>query len=221
MEPGRIHEGTLVIAANAGQKLALRVRVDVRQPHEPFTRRLLRPFFAGALLALIYRLFLVGPADLYARVRAAGSLEAWFAGGASEEQFIKFFVQATWWLGTVAGFLLLVKHGSRWTDSFCGAIAGTVAGVAGAATLACVLLLGDAVPRALLLRSFTPGTVSMMLWVGVAALWWAVVGGVGSFVLRGFGGGLGGRVIAGFAAPLAWLLRFFGLARAAEYFVLA
>jgi hypothetical protein len=218
MEPGRIHEGALVIVANAGQKLALHVRVDVRQPHEPFTKRLLRPFFAGALLALIYRLLLVGPADLYARVKAAGTLEAWLTGGGGEEQFIKFFVLATWWLGTVGGFLLLVKHGSRWSDSFCGAIAGTVAGVTGAATLACLLLIGDAVPRSLLLRYF--GT-STLVWIALASLWWAALGGVGSFVLRGFAGGFGGRIVAGVAAPLSWLLRVFGLERAAEYFVLA
>jgi hypothetical protein len=62
LEPNQTHLGTVRITANAGQCLVLRVRVDVRRPHEPFTRRLLRPFFAGALLALLFRLLAVGPA---------------------------------------------------------------------------------------------------------------------------------------------------------------
>jgi hypothetical protein len=44
LEPDRVHEGTLMIVANAGQRLAVRVRVEVRRPDEPLTRRLLRPF---------------------------------------------------------------------------------------------------------------------------------------------------------------------------------
>src|SRR3712207_7146355 len=47
--------------------------VDVRRRHLPFTRRLLRPFFLGAVLGLLYRLVLALPADLFARVLAAGS----------------------------------------------------------------------------------------------------------------------------------------------------
>lgn len=43
LEPG-IHAGTLHLLANAGQRLSLCVRVEVHRPHEPFTRRLLRPF---------------------------------------------------------------------------------------------------------------------------------------------------------------------------------
>jgi hypothetical protein len=40
LEPDQLHEGTLVIVANAGQRLAVRVRADVRRPEEPLTRRL-------------------------------------------------------------------------------------------------------------------------------------------------------------------------------------
>src|SRR5262249_14422147 len=52
MDAGGSHQGTIHIVANAGQKLSVRVQVDCERPHEPFTRRLLRPFFVGALLAL-------------------------------------------------------------------------------------------------------------------------------------------------------------------------
>jgi hypothetical protein len=44
LEPDRVHEGTLTVVANAGQRLAVRVRVEVRRPDKPLTRRLLRPF---------------------------------------------------------------------------------------------------------------------------------------------------------------------------------
>jgi hypothetical protein len=44
MEPGRIHEGVLQITANGGQEFSVLVRVDVRRPHEPWTRKILKPF---------------------------------------------------------------------------------------------------------------------------------------------------------------------------------
>lgn len=44
MEPGRVHEGVLEITANGGQERTVLVRVDVRRPHEPWTRKLLKPF---------------------------------------------------------------------------------------------------------------------------------------------------------------------------------
>ena len=44
MEKNQVHEGTVQLIANAGQKLSVRVVVAVRQPQESFTRRLLRPF---------------------------------------------------------------------------------------------------------------------------------------------------------------------------------
>src|SRR5262249_10280923 len=44
MDAGGLHQGTIHIVANAGQKLAVRVQVQCERPHEPFTRRLLRPF---------------------------------------------------------------------------------------------------------------------------------------------------------------------------------
>ena len=40
MPPGRTHEATLQVAGNAGQKLTLRIEVDVDRPKEALTRRL-------------------------------------------------------------------------------------------------------------------------------------------------------------------------------------
>src|SRR5207244_7082734 len=84
MEGNRVHEGTVQLIANAGQKLSVRVVVDVRQPREHLARRLLRPLFVVTLLFLMFRVLLVPPADLLARVAAAdagptprGSLDRW------------------------------------------------------------------------------------------------------------------------------------------------
>ena len=57
MADNQIHEGTVQLIANAGQKLSVRVLVDVRRPQQPFTRRLLRPFFVVTLVFLLLRYF--------------------------------------------------------------------------------------------------------------------------------------------------------------------
>lgn len=44
LEPGRAYEAVLELEANGGQILQVLVRVDVRRPYEPATRKLLRPF---------------------------------------------------------------------------------------------------------------------------------------------------------------------------------
>ncbi|HVK14714.1 MAG TPA: hypothetical protein VM597_38610, partial [Gemmataceae bacterium] len=44
MEPGRVYEGVLQITANGGQEFAVLVRADVRRPHEPWTRKIMKPF---------------------------------------------------------------------------------------------------------------------------------------------------------------------------------
>src|SRR5438045_8003599 len=118
MEPGRSGLETVRVIANAGQTLTLRVLAEVSRPHEPFTRRLLRPFLAGAILALVFRLLLAGPADVYARVLAggptSGSLQSWSQSPIIDSAFVKHFVLATWWIGAVAGTVLLWRRGSRW-----------------------------------------------------------------------------------------------------------
>jgi hypothetical protein len=44
LEPGQAYEATVQLLANAGQRLAARVRVEVVRPQDPLTRRLFRPF---------------------------------------------------------------------------------------------------------------------------------------------------------------------------------
>jgi hypothetical protein len=44
MEPGRTHEGVLQLTVNGGVEHAVLIRVDVRRPYEPWTRKILKPF---------------------------------------------------------------------------------------------------------------------------------------------------------------------------------
>jgi hypothetical protein len=201
---GAAHEGRLQVAANAGQQLTVRVRVEVEgaafaelarprverppeKPPEPEAPRVRRPFVAGALTGLLLRLFLAVPGDLYARVVAAppgptpaGGFATWLEPPVIDGAFVRPIVLTTWWLGAVVGFLLLRRRGGRPADTLGGLIAGAVFGLVGSATLACLLPALDAVPRGLwglLGRPGGPAWVWTPLWVGLAAGWWALVGG--------------------------------------------
>ena len=156
LEPNRVHTGSIQLTANAGQTLVFFVQADVRKPHEPFTRRLLRPFLTGAILALAFRLLIAAPADLQARVLTAtgptpGSFSTWLespiATTQAAEHYIRQFVLTTWWVGAVAGVVLLWRRRSQWSDPFFGGIAGAVAGIAGSASAACLLAVIDGLPR--------------------------------------------------------------------------
>jgi hypothetical protein len=232
LDVGGLHLGTVYLTANAGQKLAVRVQVNCNRPQEPFTRRLLRPFFVGALLALMMRLLLTGPADLYARGwgQAAGTAWAqapWIYTTGAENHFLKRFILATWWAGIFLGAVLVWRRGGRVTDVFCGAVAGAFAGLLGAGTLGCLLLVFDAVPGALLTNwtSTRPNAFAdapgswMLLWIVLASVCWALLGGGAGFLLSGLGQ-RGLHLLSAAAGPLIWLFRQCGLERAAAFFLL-
>jgi hypothetical protein len=174
----RVHETTLQILANSGQRLALHVRLEVRRPARP-PRQPLRPLLMGALIGLFVRLALAGPGDIYGRVLTAaptdvpvpGSLASWREAPLSTE-FILHFVLATWWLGAVVGVVLVLKRGSRLTDLPCGLIAGAAGGAAVSSTLACLLPLLDWLPRSLwrqLAGGSGPAGASESIWLATAA----------------------------------------------------
>jgi hypothetical protein len=232
MDAGGLHLGTLHIVANAGQRLEVRVQVNCSRPHEPFTRRLLRPFFVGAILALMLRLLLTGPADLYARGwgqahETTWSQAPWVYTTGAENLFVKLFILATWWVGIFLGMALVWRRGGRASDVFCGAVAGAFAGFIGAGTLGSLLLVFDAVPGAMLTRwtSGKPNAFAdapalwMVLWVGLASACWALVGGGAGFLLSGLGQ-RGVRLLGAAAGPIVWLFRQCGLERAAAFFLL-
>jgi hypothetical protein len=230
MDAGGLHLGNVYLTANAGQRLAVRVQVNCTRPHEPFTRRLLRPFFVGALLALLLRLLLTGPADLYARgwghmTDAAGTHAPWIYSTGAENHFLKRFILATWWAGIFMGAALVWRRRGHWSDVFCGGLAGAFAGAIAAGTLGCLLLIFDAVPGALLARWTSPQSFAdapatwTLLWIAFVSACWALVGGGTGFLLSSLGqGGLHLLHIA--AGPLVWLFRQCGLERIAAFFLI-
>jgi len=229
LDAGGLHLGMISLTANAGQKLTVRVQVNCTRPYEPFTRRLLRPFFVGALLALLLRLVLTGPADLYARgwgqaAGAAWTQAPWIYVAGAENQFLKRFILATWWAGIFLGAALVRRRGGRWTDVFCGGIAGAFAGVITAGTLGCLLLVFDAVPGALLTHWISPQSFAnapaawTLLWIVLASACWALIGGGAGFLLSSFGQ-RGLPLLQAAAGLLVWLFRQCGLERAAAFFL--
>jgi hypothetical protein len=226
-----MHEGTIEVTANAGQHFTIHVFVDVRPLKEPFTRRLLRPFLTGLLLGLLYRLCLALPADVLARVLwppagaegTPGSFATWLRAPVPESGFAYKFVLATWWVGALLGAVWLGRRGGRPADLLCGGVAGAVAGLIGAATLACLWPALDLPPRlawAALHRAAPDGTGSAWLWttlwIMTAAACWAVLGGVVGLGLGLAGGKKGARLLAGTASPWAWLFGACGLRPAAD-----
>jgi hypothetical protein len=184
----------------------------------------------GAILGFVWRLLLVFPADLYARLLGStarsplpGSLEAWLQAPTADGDFLRLFVMATWWIGALVGVALVWRNGGRLTDLVCGVIAGAVAGLAGSATLACAVVAADAVPRALLhgaLGSRVMGpALATPLWIVTATVCWLAEGAVLGLMLGVFGRA-GAAVLAFVASPLVWLLRACGMTNMAEFFAM-
>jgi hypothetical protein len=191
---------------------------------------MLRPFFVGAAVALLLRLLLMAPADLYARGwgQSAGTalLSApWIYTEGSENSFLKLFVFATWWIGIVLGPALIWRRGGSWSDLFCGVVSGAFAGMIVSATLGCLLLVFDAVPAALLAHRTTPTAFArspafwMLLWIVLTSVSWAILGGGAGLLLSGLGQ-RGLRLLSAAASPVAWLFRQCGFERAAAFFLL-
>jgi hypothetical protein len=222
LDGDQMHQALVKIRANGNQKLSLRLKVDVQQPKESAAGRLLRPVLAVALLALLLRLLLFFPGDLFARLLTGrpepvpkGSLAFWASLPGAEDAFLPHFVLATWWLGGLAGLVLVWRRGGRWTDIVCGVVAGSAAGLALFSVLGCLLILFDGLPRALLaglgrLTGLDLGAgAATSLWLVLAVGCWALLGGCAGLLLAALGP-RGLRVLTG-------LLRGCGLARLAGW----
>jgi hypothetical protein len=250
LSPQKIHTGTIQLTANAGQKLQARIQVAVRRPQVSATSRWMRPILVGTLAALVLRLLLILPADVYARAVAGGpasesapvEVATWFspAGGG----FLRPFVLSTWWVGILLGAVLVLRAGreanqgsaengqrrrkeqSSASDLFCGLLAGAFAGLLGSATIGCVLLLADA-PAVLMLHAMVssrgPSATPwhwIPLWCMMTTLLWAVWGAGLGALLGPLGRG-GSQALTLLAAPLIGLFRLLHLDGAAAYFELS
>ncbi|HVS38581.1 MAG TPA: hypothetical protein VMS17_23700, partial [Gemmataceae bacterium] len=214
------------------------------QPRQTHGGGVVHAILAGALLALLLRAALLLPADLYARVIArsmdssstpqppTAGWDFWRLGpmtdGVIDPGFLRQFVLATWWIGVVGGLILVWRRGGRGADMACGAVAGLAAGVGGGATLGCLLVVLDGLPRAILdlFNSAAGSSAASMspllatpLWFLLALGSWTFLGGLAGLALAMLGA-RGGRILSAGAAPLIWALRACGLTGIASFFAL-
>jgi hypothetical protein len=223
-------EAPVRVTANGGQVLTGLVKVAVKRPRPLAGTKQFRPVLIGALAGALLRLAFVIPADLWARVWSVearpgfvpGALATWLTNPLVDMHFLHQFVLVTWWLsGLLYGLVLWRRPGPR-VDVVAGVIAGSAAGLAISATVACLLCLMDTLPRGILslLVSPTGGTgspwVGTALWVLVAVLSWAGWGAIlsGALVLAGEAGA---RFRTTVASAVANTLTSCGLGRASAY----
>lgn len=226
----KVHQGTVRIRANGNQKLAVKVRLEVRRPKPSPLGAMLQPVLVGALLGLVGRLLLVLPADLIARLHEMGGfhaavLEQWARTPGTEDKFLHPFVLATWWLGGLVGLVLVWKQGGKWSDRLCGVVAGCAAGLAVFSVVGCLLILLEGLPRALMLGlagvlgGQRSAWISLPLWVLTAGFNWVLLGGTAGLVL-GCLGATGKRWLSAAAAPLAWACRSLGMKGLARWLLM-
>lgn len=232
MDEGR-HVGAVVLTANGGQQLHLTVQVDVRRPQQPFTRRLLRPFLAGAILFMLLRIALIPSLDLFARMAEpppgefpAGSFETYLSWP-DHPLFFRRFVVATGWVGIFAGPIAVAIKGGRVTDVLAASVSGGFAGLIASITLACVApfldigpwlvwtALGPVVPEHNRGLPFlwTP------VWILLAVVSWTILGAFIGFGLR-LAGPFGLELLAALGAPLAWVARLMGMRQTEALFAM-
>jgi hypothetical protein len=224
LQPGRVHEGNLRVTANAGQVLGVPVRLEVRPPATRPRDRAPHPVLVGAAAGLAFRLLLVLPADLFARLRTVPPMIS--TSPELMNHFVKEFVLTTWWIGAVAGVVLLWRRGTRRTDLSYGLIAGAVAGLVASATLGCLLpgldwLPGLFTPRIVAATAWVTGrelsAIWLPFWIALALVNWTVWGAVVGFVLS-CAGPPGAWLLRQAASWLGRLCRLCGLKRAAAFF---
>jgi hypothetical protein len=190
------------------------------------------------LLALIFRLLIAGPAEIFARAVMSnvkepppGSAECWRhsplesapeLGGVRDDRFLRWFVLATWWLGGVAGAAATARRGGNLLDLVFGTVAGAAGGLAAAATAGCLLVVVDTVPRAIFASMLSSGSTmspwaATPLWLFLATVWWCILG-LGLGVALAMAGQAGRSVLALIGAPLAGVCRACGMGGFADLF---
>jgi hypothetical protein len=91
--------------------------------------------------------------------------------------FIRRVVWWTWWIGALAGGWTLWRRSGA-GDVVWGIIAGGVAGIGAAATLACIILVGDALPQIIWGALGMGGNFAMLffVWLPLVTLFWTMFG---------------------------------------------
>jgi hypothetical protein len=99
--------------------------------------------------------------------------------------FIRWFALRTWWIGAIIGAILVMRRGGSTLDLPWGIVAGAMAGLAFAITLAAFFLFAEMIPHMLWHFSLgeTGGFGMLLLWALVALVSWLFVGVVLGVVL--------------------------------------
>ncbi len=135
-------------------------------------------------------------------------------------RFIRLVAFWTWWVGALAAAWVVCRR-AGWSNLPWGLVAGAVAGVVGGATLACLILVGDLVPLAILtLISGVSGAGLFALWIALALVSWTLMGAALGAVLA-LTGPLGRSVLDPILGTLAGLFRLVGLRGLSAYFAAA
>ena len=103
-----------------------------------------------------------------------------------ESYFLRWFVFYTWWVGALAGGIVVVRHGGGLGNLPWGIVAGAVAGVAGSVTLGSLFLVVEIVPHALwdLVFAGQGGGFGLWIaWVLRALATWTVCGAAAGLLL--------------------------------------
>lgn len=139
------------------------------------------------------------------------------------DYFVSYFLRAvvlgTFWLGTLCGGWLMWRRGGG-RDLIWGIVAGTIAGLVGSATLASIALVVDLVPHLvweILLGGRRAGPFSLVLWVLLVLICWAVLAGLLGLVLWLLPP-LRSALLVPLQQGMAWLFRKSGLRSLATFF---
>ncbi|MFO0815881.1 MAG: DUF5717 family protein [Gemmatales bacterium] len=150
-------QGTLTLVGNGGQRLAVKVAVQLAAAPN-VVQRFLQPVVAGWLTGLLVRLLCIAP-DLAAR----------YSSVMPQFSYTQKFMLLTFWIAILILWYLLRSTG-KVRDFLAAGIVGSLGGMLGSATLAQLLPVLD--------TTLSPGT-----WPGSAIVSWTLLGaGVGLVV---------------------------------------
>ena len=238
LPPGKTYEADVKLICNSGQTFTGRLRLTiagdpvVKAPK--VSRGPVPSWLVGATAAIVIRLTWALPADIGARYFwGAGSTPGhspldWGAYVLDHGTFLRHFILLTWWIGPLAGAVFALRKGDGLHDLLRGILAGAAAGLAGSASLACLLPLLDApacwmwqvlVVRLGLMRYNLAPAIWLIGWIVIAVATWTVLGSILGATLRR-AGGRATQFLSAVSGTLSSCLFWLGLRSAAAYFVI-
>jgi hypothetical protein len=237
LAPGQTHEANIKLIGNSGQTFTGRVRLTVEGDAvpPPAPKRPVSPWVVGAAAAGLTRLALAVPADIGARYLLGGGPDQtarspvyWGVYPLEQAAFVRDFVWVAWWIGPLLGAIYMLRKGDGLHDMLRGILAGAAAGLAGSASLACLMPILDAIPSWLwqalaprlgFLRLDGHNPVWLFLWVLEATLVWSLLG---MLLAAGLGraGGRASQVLFAVSRWLSHAFRWLGFRDVAARFVI-